>query len=313
MTTDNYLDTKISIRNSTNFVSIEDLTIVIPTLNEELAIGKVINEIMDEGYINLLVIDGHSSDNTVEIATKFGVSVIKQHGKGKTGAIITAIEHIKTEFFIVIDGDYTYNPKDIELFLPHLRNYNEIIGSRKNGKKHMPRLNRFGNWVINKTFNILFGTSLSDVCSGLYAINTAFAKNLILETNGFDVEVEIAAHASRDGRISEIPISYGKRIGSRKLSPLKDGFQIMKTILSQSRRHHSILFYTLLSTLMIVPSTLILGWVLIEYINGTWHSGLALLGVLFILLTSEAVMLNVIASQQRALERRILNKLASNS
>ena len=111
------------------------------------------------------------------------------------------------EYFVVIDGDYTYNPKDIELFLPHLRNYHEIIGSRKNGKKHIPRMNRFGNWIINKTFNILFGTALSDVCSGLYAINTTFAKNLVLETNGFDVEVEIAAQASRNGKITEIPIS----------------------------------------------------------------------------------------------------------
>ncbi len=74
----------------------KSITVVIPTLNEEEAIGKVLDELQSLGFNNIMIVDGYSTDRTVEIAKQFGVQTIRQHGKGKTGALKTAIEHVET-------------------------------------------------------------------------------------------------------------------------------------------------------------------------------------------------------------------------
>jgi len=91
-----------------------DVTVVIPTLNEEEAIGQVIEELKQMGYHNILVVDGYSTDGTAKVAESNGCCVVFQHSKGKCGAIETAIENVKTPYMLVMDGDCTYDPKDIE-------------------------------------------------------------------------------------------------------------------------------------------------------------------------------------------------------
>jgi len=65
-----------------------------------------------------------------------------------------------------MDGDHTYNPKDIKKMLLHANKYDEIIGRRTN-IENIPILPKLGNKIINSTFNLLLGTSLKDVCSGM--------------------------------------------------------------------------------------------------------------------------------------------------
>ncbi len=308
----NHSSRSIYKRDASNFLDVvpkDYVTVVIPTLNEELAIGRVIEDIYNEGYYHIMIVDGYSSDDTLSVAKQYNVTVLRQHGKGKTGAIKTAIEHVGTPYIVIIDGDYTYSAKDIERFLPHLKYNSEIIGARKLGRKNIRMLNRFGNWVINKTFNLLFGTNLNDVCSGLYALETSFAKSLSLETQGFDVEVEIAAQAVHYGSICEVPISYGKRIGIQKLNPLRDGYIIQKTILRMARKYNPLPFFSFLSTLAIIPSSILLAWVALEWLNGIWHSGLALFGVFLVILSVQAFTFGAAMSNQRSMERRILHKI----
>jgi glycosyltransferase involved in cell wall biosynthesis len=206
------------------------LTVVLPVLNEEMGVGFVLDELKREGYENILVVDGYSTDGTADVASLKGVKVIHQEGRGKTGAIRTAIENVDTPYILIMDGDCTYRPRDIKNFFPHIYDNNEVIGVRFQGRNNIPVLNRFGNFLINYTFNALFGTRLSDVCSGMYALKTDFAENIGFKTYGFDVEVEIAAHAVRKGTIAEVPIGYSSRIGQQKLSPLRDGLKIYTTI-----------------------------------------------------------------------------------
>jgi dolichol-phosphate mannosyltransferase len=205
----------------------ELVTVVIPVLNEEEAIDSVLKEVIEEGFHNILVIDGYSTDNTFSIATKNGVRVLYQQGKGKTGAIETAIGHVQTPYMVLMDGDCTYDPRDIESIVPRLGDADLVIGVRIKGRDNIPVFNRFGNWVINLIFNTLMRTSLVDVCSGMYGLRMDFARKLNFETSGFDVEVEIAAQASKSGEIAQVPIHYYKRVGQQKLQPVKHGFQII--------------------------------------------------------------------------------------
>lgn len=290
-------------------ISKDNITIVIPTLNEAMGIGRVIEGLMQEGYFNILLVDGYSFDNTIEIANGFDVEILHQLGKGKTGAIKTSIDHIKTPYFVVIDGDTTYNPKDISKFLPHMKYYNQVIGARDSGSKHISKLHRFGNWIINKYFNLMFGTKLTDVCSGLYALNTAFSKDLILNTQGFEVEVEIAAQSANSGSITEIPISFSKRAGNKKLNPWKDGFKILYAIIKLARIHNPVILFSFICALTVIPAILLLAWVYVETMNGIWHNGYALLGIMLSILGTQAFTISTIASQQRHMEQRLIRKI----
>jgi glycosyltransferase involved in cell wall biosynthesis len=289
----------------------DDLTIVIPVLNEEEGIGKVIKEVKNEGYRNILVVDGYSTDKTVSIASNNGVKIVYQHGIGKTGAIKTAIDHIVTPYFIVMDGDCTYDPKDIHNFFPHLVNHDEIIGSRTFGRKNIPFLNRFGNWIINFCFNLLFGTNLIDVCSGMYALRTDFAKTLNLNTRGFDVEVEIAAQTAIEGSITQVPINYYERIGQQKLRPWKHGLQILSTVWKLAISNNPVFLFSALGALTIIPALIILFWVLMESLQKLWHSGWALLGVMLLTIGLFSLILSTISMLIKRMEQRIMKKIKS--
>lgn len=288
-------------------VSKEDVTIVLPTLNEEKGVTLLVDELRSLGYHNILVVDGYSTDETALIAGEKGASVILQHGEGKTHAVKTAIENTTTPYMLIMDADHTYDPKDIERFLTHARNYDYIIGSRMNGRQNMPWLHRFGNRLITKTFNILMGTGLSDICSGMYLIRTKVARRLELKTNGFSTEVEIAAQLATRSRTTQVPVSYGPRIGEAKLSTVRHGFEIMTSILKLARRYNPTLFYSLMGGLTALPGLTILAWVALQYmLLSVWHSGWAVLGVVLLLFASQAVTLGAVSAILRRIERRIV-------
>ena len=280
-------------------ITSDDVTIIIPTLNEEQAITHVINEIHSQGFAKILVVDGNSIDKTVQIAESLNVEVVTQKGKGKTGALKTAIRHIKSPFMVVMDGDNTYAAKDIDTILEYMKYFDQVIGARTKGRGNITTLNRFGNWVINKTFNIFFGTEMNDVCSGLYGLRKSFAEKIHLNTEGFDVEVEIAAQASLNGRIIEVPINYRERLGVQKLQPFRDGYYIMRTLTFLGFKYSPVIFFSTLLSCLVFPAMLLLLYTAIEWFGGTWHEGLALLGTLMSLIGFQSMILSIFSVQQR--------------
>jgi len=294
-------------------VTKNDVTVVLPTLNEEKAIGQIICELRQIGYHNILIIDGYSTDGTSKIAEANGGHVVFQHSMGKSGAIETAIEYVKTPYFIVMDGDCTYDPKDIDNFLTHAERYDQIIGVRANGRKHIPRMNRVGNWMITKTFNVLFGTKLSDVCSGMYLIKTDMARHLLLNTKGFDVEVEIAAQTAMRGKVTEVPIAYRERVGLQKLNSWRHGIQIFATIWNLARTHNPIFLFSFFSALIMIPALAILSWVFADWlIWGAWHTGWAILGTILILVAVQIFTISTVAVLLKRMEQRVVKRLEAS-
>jgi len=287
-------------------VSKKDVTIVLATLNEEEAIEHVLKELRQAGYGNILVVDGYSTDRTPKIAESNGCVVVLQHSRGKCGAIETAVENVKTSYMLIMDCDCTYDPRDIDNFLTHARNYDQIIGVRSNGRANIPRLNRFGNWLITNAFNVLMGTKLSDVCSGMYLIKTDVARGLDLSSRSFDVEVEIAAQTALNGRVTEVPIAYRKRVGRQKLNSWRHGFQIMRTVLGLGRTYNPALLFSVFVALAIVPAFFILGWVVFDlFLHGVWHSGYALTGLMLLVLASQGFTVLTVSVLLRRMEKSI--------
>lgn len=211
-------------------VTKDAVTFIIPTLNEEGAIAGVIDETRAAGFRNILIVDGGSTDKTVELAEERGAKVILELQKGKTPAVKTGIAMAETQFIALIDGDGSYDPADVEKMLSVASEHDEIIGQRC--LENVPIARRFGNRLVSFLVSSFLRTTLNDVCSGLYLLRTDRAKELSLVKNGFSTEVEIAFGIARTGSISQVPISYRERIGTSKLSLWKHGPQILISIFS---------------------------------------------------------------------------------
>jgi len=286
----------------------ENVTIVLPVLNEEAGIGPVIDELRANGYNHILVVDGYSTDQTVRVAESMGVDVISQHGRGKTGAIKTAIDFVSTPYMLLMDGDFTYDAASIERFLEHAENYEQIIGARS--RENISHLHRIGNNAITKLFNTMFDTTTSDVCSGMYMLRTDAAKDLHLHTGGFAAEVEIIAQMSMRGEITEVPINYRTRLGRAKLSTWKHGSQIMYTILNLARIYNPVFLFSFVAALAILPGIAILAWVLSQWLTrGIIYTGWALLGTVLILGSGQAFIVGTLSLLIKRGELRIMKMM----
>jgi len=289
-------------------ISKDQVTIVIPTLNEEKAIGPVLDELFKVGYKNVLVVDGYSMDSTVKVAESRGVRVLQQNSHGKTGALKTAIDCIDTPYMLVMDGDFTYNAKDIDRFLIPGERYAHVVGVRD--RVNIGLVHRIGNWLITHTFSLLLGIGISDVCSGMYLLRTDVARELELRSSGFRTEVEIMAQTAIDRSVIEVPISYRPRIGRRKLATWRHGFEIIAAIFGLARRYNPVLLFSAFAGLSIIPAFLILGWVGLELLLfGVFHNWWATVGLMLVLLASQALTVSTISILLKRTERRIMRAL----
>jgi dolichol-phosphate mannosyltransferase len=291
-------------------VSPSDVTIVIPTLNEAESIGTVLDELRREGYLNVLVVDGYSSDGTAEVARRKGASVVLQHGSGKSGALKTALEHVSTPYVLVMDGDHTYDPRDIKRLLAHAAKYDEVIGARAN-TENIPWLHRLGNRAINLAFNLLLGARLSDVCSGMYLVRTEALRGVELG-RGFSAEVEVAAHVFSHGRVTEVPVSYRRRVGRRKLKTFRDGLRIMYEVVQLARTYNPVFLFSTLASALAVPGAALTLWQLyLRYTHGAgaWSLGAAWLGLILLIVGLQGFTAATISLMLKRMERRIVQSL----
>jgi dolichol-phosphate mannosyltransferase len=217
--------------------------VLVAALNEEEGIGYTLAElrkVLDPPAF--LVIDGNSTDRTVEIAKNFGAEVLIQKGKGKGNAIAQAIMHVNSgfEYAVFIDADFTYPseylPKMIEI-LDANSDVGMVCGNRFNEHLHLGDLHNllyFGNRLLAFTHNFMNGVELKDPLTGLRVVRWEILKGWKPKSKGFDIEVELNHQVERKGyTIMEMPIEYRPRLGEKKLK-LRHGFIILKRILAES-------------------------------------------------------------------------------
>jgi dolichol-phosphate hexosyltransferase len=227
----------------------EQVCIILPTLNEEQSIGKVIEEIPrqaleEQGYrVDVLVVDGISTDRTLHIAEEKGARVIIETRNGKGRAIRAALEQMDADYVFMLDGDYTYPTSYIPSMIKVLKKYPVVIGSRLKGKREkgaLRSLNFFGNHLLTGLANVLYHTRTSDLCTGFWGFRREVIENMALTSNGFQIEAEFLTQVAKKGyKIGEVPILYRTREGKAKLSGVKDGLKIAWFLISHSFRRQS--------------------------------------------------------------------------
>jgi dolichol-phosphate mannosyltransferase len=220
------------------------VAIILPAFNEELTIGKVIDEVPklqleESGYIvEVVVINNNSTDNTGAVAAKHGATVINEPRPGKGIAVRAAFNTVEADYFFMLDADYTYAPSYITSMLPLLECRDVVIGSRFKGsteKSAFNWLNLLGNVMLSLFATIVYQRYVSDVCTGYWGFRGEVVKQLCLNNViGFELEAKLFSEvAKKRYSLAEIPINYRKRIGGiTKLSPFKDGWRIVRTLMS---------------------------------------------------------------------------------
>jgi len=238
------------------------IDIILPTLNEEVSISSLIQNIKSHKFqnnVSVLVIDGQSTDNTVELCRKLGVEVIVQRQKGKGAAMKQAVEYSDADIIVFMDGDGTYSIEDFEKIIsPIIKNQADmVVGSRTMGnseKGSITTFNKLGNKLFNATINFGMKTKLTDSLTGYRALRKKTFEDLVLLSNGFDIEVEMTVESLSQGyRVIEVPIQYKNRKNSEtKLNPFQDGTKITKTLLFVIMNIRPILFFGLFSSVFFV-------------------------------------------------------------
>lgn len=251
--------------------------IIIPTLNEESTIGELIQTIRSQSLpikISTMIIDGGSTDKTIEICKKENVRVIRQRGKGKGIAMREAVEYSEADIIVFVDGDGTYYMDDLNSLLdPILTDKAEmVVGSRILGKRAKGSISTFnviGNNLFNRTINFAMKANVTDSLTGFRAMKKEVFKDLVLFSDNFEIEVEMTVEALAKGyRILEVPIRYGLRKESKtKLNPLHDGLKIARTLLFITMNVNPLKFFCLIAVIFCVAGCYPGGLVLYEKIT----------------------------------------------
>jgi glycosyltransferase involved in cell wall biosynthesis len=217
-------------------VSQPEILIILPTLNEEPTIGRVIDEIPRQalegvGYrVKLLVVDGNSTDRTRQVAREKGADVTVERRRGKGVAVIKALASAQADFIFMLDADYTYPAGYIPDMLKLLEGHQAVIGSRMRGRREkgaMSRLNLVGNYLLSLIATVFYGKRVSDVCSGFWGLRGEVLENLNLKATAFDLEAELFSQLARRGsKLAEVPVDYRRRHTPPKLRSLRDGTRI---------------------------------------------------------------------------------------
>ena len=215
------------------------ILVLVAALNEEEGIGPTLAELRECLPCSaFLVVDGRSTDGTVNIAKNEGATVLLQRGHGKGDAIRHGVQSISEDFdyLVLTDADFTYPaahiPNMIEM-LEQNRELGMVCGNRFNSHLiigYMRDVFYLGNKLLTLVHNMLNGVKLRDPLTGLRVIRWNIVKDWQPKSEGFDIEVELNHHVENQGYdIAEIDIAYRERVGIKKLS-IKHGVSILRRI-----------------------------------------------------------------------------------
>jgi glycosyltransferase involved in cell wall biosynthesis len=230
------------------------VAVLIPCLNEEQTIAKVIQdfrEALPEAAI--YVYDNNSSDRTALIAEAAGARVFREKRQGKGFVIASMFEDVEAELYVLVDGDDTYPAEKVHDLLAPLvdEQADMVVGTRLEefGEQSFRPLHVFGNKLVVGLVNLIFKSKLKDIMSGYRAFNRDFVRKVPIVSRGFEVETEMTLQALHyDFVIAEVPVPYRKRPegSSSKLKTFSDGMKTLLTVFDIFKAYRPLLFFFIL-------------------------------------------------------------------
>ncbi|MBU1255483.1 MAG: glycosyltransferase family 2 protein [Patescibacteria group bacterium] len=194
-------------------------SVVIPTRNEEQMIEEIVKGCLPFGD-EVLVVDGHSTDKTRELAEKYGARVVLDNGQGKGDGLRVALKEAKHDIVVFIDADGSHDPKDIPTMIQPIKEGKSdlVVGSRMRGGSDELHgdIGKFirivGSDIITLSINYRFDVRLTDSQNGFRAIRRKTGLDIGMTENIFTIEQEMIMKALKKGyKTSEVPSHEYKR------------------------------------------------------------------------------------------------------
>jgi glycosyltransferase involved in cell wall biosynthesis len=218
------------------------VSVVIPTLNESKNLPLVLPYIPLDWVDEVILVDGRSTDDTVEVARLVmpSIKVVMEKTPGKGAAMRAGYAASKGDIIIILDADGSNDPREIPRFVKALIDGVDMAkGSRfatGGGTTDMPRIRKWGNGTFVHMVNFLFGTRWTDLCYGYHAFWRHSLNEINLDNvNGFEIDTSLYLKAVQAKlRVTEVPSFEGYRFfGYGKLQTIPDGWRVLKTIMKE--------------------------------------------------------------------------------
>ncbi len=206
------------------------ITVVIPCLNEEQGIERVLSR-MPAFVDEVIVVDNASTDRTAEVAASYGANVICEGVRGYGRSYKKGFSMATSDVIVTLDGDHSYPPDAIsyllEAFLHLEADFLNASRFPVRDSHAMSFKHKFGNFVLSFAMSLLFFRWIRDSQSGMWVFRRSILDKMVLESDSmaFSEEIKIEALLHPTARFEEISIMYSSRLGEIKLNPWRDGFQ----------------------------------------------------------------------------------------
>lgn len=206
---------------------------IIPAINEEQSIGKVIEDIPRDNVSEIIVVDNGSSDGTIAAAENAGATVLIENNRGYGNACLKGMDHvyksdpIDNDIIVFLDGDYSDYPEEMTKIVKPIieEDKDMVLGSRILGMKDglteegalLPQA-LFGNWLSTRLIKLIWNYSFTDL-GPFRALKISSLKKMKMADKNFGWTVEMQIKAAKlKMSCEEIPVSYRKRIGESKVT-----------------------------------------------------------------------------------------------
>lgn len=227
-------------RISSHLAITPPVSVVIPAMNEAENLPYVFKTLPDWIH-EVVLVDGNSTDNTVEVARELraDVKVVRQRGKGKGDALITGFAACTGDIIVMVDADGSADGHEIVSYVSALVSGADFAkGSRfanGGGTDDMTPIRKLGNYVLCGVVNAKFGARYTDLCYGYNAFWRRCLDQIDLDCTGFEVETLMNIRVAKAGlKVQEIPSHEYLRIhGASNLRAVRDGLRVLRVILRE--------------------------------------------------------------------------------
>jgi glycosyltransferase involved in cell wall biosynthesis len=251
-----------------------NVAVLIPCHNEEPTIAQVVESFHAAlPQATVYVYDNNSNDDTSRVADAAGAIVRKEPTQGKGAVIRRMFAEIEADYYILVDGDGTYDASaaprmltmafDQRLAMLVARRVENSPGAYKPG-------HRFGNRVFTRSVAMLFGTSFHDILSGYRVFSRSFVKSFPGFARGFEIETELTVHAlTLHLPVAEMETTYKERPdgSSSKLNKYTDGLRILWTIFTLCKNERPFFFFGVLSMIFLIASLVLIYPIVITFLE----------------------------------------------
>ena len=212
-----------------------------------------------------------------------------------------------------MDGDYTYPATRIPDLIKKISegDYDLVLGYRKYVEKGaMHPVFKLGNKIITRFVNILYGTRVSDVLTGMYVLKSSVLREIFYEARNFSIEIEVFSHVvNTTGKVSEVPIEYRKRRGVKKLG-VSHGFKIAWDLIRLTWRYNPSYLIFLLGSALLIPGFALGAYVAYHYFfTGINYYLKGLVAILLTLTGFQSLLMAVMSIYTKRIEMRTIYKI----